>query len=103
MYAVIQTGGKQYKVTEGTTFAVEKLAGDVGTKVTFDQVLFVGGNGTIRIGTPLVSGVKVEAKIVAAGRAKKVIVFKRTKRKGFHKMIGHRQPCTEVEILKINA
>lgn len=102
MYAVIATGGKQYKVEEGKSVRVEKLPGDVGGEVTFDQVLFVGTESEPKIGMPNVSGVTVAAKILAQDRARKVIVYKKKRRKGFEKRYGHRQPYTEVKITKIN-
>jgi large subunit ribosomal protein L21 len=101
MYAIIKTGGKQYRVTEGETLRVEKL--DVeGNAVTFDQVLLVGGD-QVKIGAPLVEGASVNAEIVREGRAKKIIVYKKKRRKGYHKKQGHRQAFTEVKITGINA
>ena len=100
MYAIIKTGGKQYRVTEGDTLRVEKL--DVeGTSVTFDQVLLVGGE-EVKIGAPIVEGASVSAEILREGRAKKIIVFKKKRRKGYHKKQGHRQAYTEVKITGIN-
>lgn len=100
MYAIIKTGGKQYRVTEGDTLRVEKL--DVeGTSVTFDQVLLVGGE-EVKIGAPTVEGASVSADILREGRAKKIIVFKKKRRKGYHKKQGHRQAYTEVKITGIN-
>ena len=101
MYAIIATGGKQYSVAEGQTVCIEKLTGDSGGKVHFDQVLFVGGNGSPHIGQPTVSGASVAGEIVAQDRAAKVIVFKKHRRKGYKKKYGHRQPYTEVTITKI--
>ena len=101
MYAIIKTGGKQYRVTEGETLRVEKLDAEGGS-VTFDQVLLVGGD-QVKIGTPIVAGATVNADIVREGRAKKVIVFKKKRRKGYHKKQGHRQAYTEVKITGINA
>ena len=103
MYAVIKTGGKQYKVTEGASLKVEKLEGEPGAAVLLDEVLFIGGNGTPRIGTPVVEGVKVEAEIVRQARDRKVLVYKKKRRKGYEKKIGHRQQYTELKITKINA
>lgn len=100
MYAVIQTGGKQYRVAPGDHLRVEKLTGEKGTKISFDQVLMVGGE-TPRIGKPFVPGVKVTAEIVAQGRAKKIIVFKLRRRKNYRRKYGHRQPFTEVRITGI--
>ena len=100
MYAVIRTGGKQYRVEEGDRIRVEKLDGDVGAELSFDDVLMVGGD-KVAVGTPTVSGASVKAKIVAQDRAKKVIVFKYKARKGYRKKYGHRQPYTELEIMEL--
>jgi large subunit ribosomal protein L21 len=100
MYAVIQTGGKQYRVAPGDHLRVEKLAADKGATVTFDQVLLVGGD-TTRVGTPFVGGVKVTAQVVAQGKAKKIIVFKLRRRKNYRRKYGHRQPFTELRITGI--
>jgi len=102
MYAVIKTGGKQYRVSEGDTIRVEKLPGDVGGKVEFDQVLMVGGE-KVAVGKPLVDGAKVVAEITAQDRAKKVIVFKMKRRKNYRRRYGHRQPYTEVRIQSVSA
>ena len=101
MYAVVETGGKQYKVAEGQKIAVEKLDGDIGAKLTFDQVLAVGGEGDLKIGQPLVAGAKVEVEITEQGRGDKIIVFKKKRRKGYHKKQGHRQSYTMLKINKI--
>jgi large subunit ribosomal protein L21 len=101
MFAVIQTGGKQYRVAEGDRLRVEKLTGDVGAKVTFDKVLLVGGD-TVKVGTPLVSGASVAAEIVAQGRDKKLIVFKFRRRKNYRRKAGHRQPYTELKITGVS-
>ena len=101
MFAVIQTGGKQYRVAEGDRLRVEKLAGDVGAKITFDKVLLVGGD-SVKVGTPLVSGAKVSAEIVAQDRAKKIIVFKFRRRKNYRRKQGHRQPFTELKITGVS-
>jgi len=97
MYAVIKTGGKQYRVAKGDKLRVEKLPGNVGDTVTFGEVLLVGGD-SVKVGQPLVSGAKVEAKIVAQDRAKKLIVFKFRRRKNYRRKNGHRQPYTELKI-----
>ncbi len=102
MYAVIRTGGKQYRVSQGETLRVEKLPGDVGASITFDQVLMVGGD-KVTVGKPLVSGAKVSAQITAQDRAKKIIVFKMRRRKNYRRKNGHRQSYTEVKITGINA
>ncbi len=101
MYAVVRTGGKQHRVEPGERVKIEKLEGDVGAEVSLDDVLLIGGEGEPKIGRPVVSGAKVTAKIIAQGRGEKVRVFKRRKRKGFHKTIGHRQSFTEIEITGI--
>jgi large subunit ribosomal protein L21 len=110
MFAVIQTGGKQYRVAQGDSLRVEKLAGDVGGKVTFDKVLLVaggsgaGGSGeTTKVGTPHVAGAKVQAEIVAQDRGKKLIVFKFRRRKNYRRKNGHRQPYTELKITAVTA
>ena len=102
MYAVIKTGGKQYRVSEGDTIRVEKLPGDVGGKVEFDQVLMVGGE-KVAVGKPLVAGAKVVAEITAQDRAKKIIVFKLKRRKNYRRKNGHRQPYTELRIQSVSA
>jgi large subunit ribosomal protein L21 len=102
MYAVIKTGGKQYRVAPGDRLRVEKIAGGVGDKVTFSEVLLVGSkDGDVKIGRPLLSGAKVEAKITAQDRAKKIIVFKLRRRKNYRRKGGHRQPFTALEITGI--
>ncbi len=101
MYAVIQTGGKQYRVAPGDRLRVEKLAGDRGATVTFDNVLMVGGEGAVRVGKPTVAGVKVTAQITAQDRAKKIIVFKLKRRKNYRRKHGHRQYYTELHITGI--
>ena len=100
MYAIIKTGGKQYRVTEGDTLRVEKLNAE-GTSITFDQVLLIGGE-EVKIGAPTVEGASVNAEILREARAKKIIVFKKKRRKGYHKKQGHRQTYTEVKITGIN-
>ncbi len=102
MYAVIRTGGKQYRVSQGETLRVEKLPGDVGSTITFDQVLMIGGD-KVSVGKPLVAGAKVSAEITAQDRAKKIIVFKMRRRKNYRRKQGHRQYFTEVKITGINA
>ncbi|MBQ4293368.1 MAG: 50S ribosomal protein L21 [Lachnospiraceae bacterium] len=102
MYAVIATGGKQYKVSEGDVLKVEKLAAEDG-KVTFDRVLAVGKDDGLVVGTPVVDGATVNASVVSEGRGKKVVVYKYKAKTGYHKKNGHRQAYTEVKIEKINA
>jgi large subunit ribosomal protein L21 len=102
MYAVIKTGGKQYRVAEGQNLRIEKVTGEPGDQVTFDQVLMLGGDEP-KVGRPIVDGAKVEAKILAQDRAKKIIVFKFRRRKNYRRKQGHRQPYTELQITSISA
>lgn len=102
MYAIIATGGKQYKVSEGDVIRVEKLDAKAGESFTFDQVLIVN-DGEMKIGNPTVSGATVEASVVSEGSGKKVIVYRYKRKTGYHKKNGHRQSYTEVKIDKINA
>jgi large subunit ribosomal protein L21 len=102
-YVVIRTGGKQYRVAEGDVVKVEKLAGDVGEKITLADVLFVGGNNEVKIGTPLVTDAKVMGEIVGQVRAKKIIVFKKKRRKSYSRQQGHRQYQTALKITAIEA
>lgn len=97
MYAVIKTGGKQYKVSEGDLLKVEKLDGSVGDIIELDEVLMVGGE-EVKIGAPLLPGAKVKARIVEQDKDKKVLVFHSKRRKGYRKAYGHRQPITRLEI-----
>jgi len=102
MYAVIKTGGKQYRVSEGDTLRVEKLDGSAGETVEFDQVLAVGEGADLKIGTPFVKGGKVTATVKEQGRAKKVEIIKFRRRKHHMKRMGHRQSYTELEITGIS-
>ena len=102
MFAVIQTGGKQYRVSEGDKLKVEKLEAEEGSSFVFDKVLMTGEGADIKLGKPYVEKAKVEAKIVRDGRYKKIIVFKYKPKKRYRKKGGHRQPFTEVEITKIS-
>ena len=102
MYAIIATGGKQYKVAEGDIIKVEKLGVDAGETVTFDQVLVVN-NGELSIGCPTVAGATVTGTVVKEAKAKKVIVYKYKRKTGYHKNNGHRQLYTQIKIDKINA
>ena len=102
MYAVIKTGGKQHKVSEGDVIAIEKINGDKGDAIVFDQVLMVEKDGDIRVGRPVVEGAKVTGEILAQTKADKLIVFKMKKRKGFHKKNGHRQQLTSMRIKEIS-
>ena len=102
MYAIIATGGKQYKVAEGDVIRVEKLGVEAGQTYNFDQVLAVN-NGKLVVGDPTVANATVTASVVKEGRAKKVIVYKYKRKTGYHKKNGHRQSYTELKIEKINA
>jgi len=102
MYAIIETGGKQLKIEEGQTLFVEKLHAEPGETVTFDKVLFVGGDN-VKVGQPLVEGAQVTAKIDEHGKGDKIVVFKFKKRKNYRRKQGHRQPYTKITIEKINA
>lgn len=102
MYAVIKTGGKQYKVAAGDKLKVEKLAGDVGSKVVIDKVLLLADGDNVTIGAPLVAGAKVNATVVSHGRGDKVMIFKMRRRKHYRKTQGHRQSFTEIQIDTIN-
>ncbi len=103
MNAIIQTGGKQYKVAEGDTLFIEKLPVEAGDNVTFDKVLAVIDGDKATFGTPVVAGAKVDASVVKNGRGKKIIVFKYKPKKNYRRKQGHRQPYTKVTIGKIHA
>ncbi len=103
MYAIVKTGGKQYRVSEGQSLRVERLDGDLGDSIALEEVLLVGGDGETRIGTPWVAGAVVNAEIVAQARAKKIIIYKKKRRSGYHKKQGHRQSYTELKITGISA
>lgn len=103
MYAIIQTGGKQYKVQEGDTIYIEKLFANEGDTVEFDQVLMVAKEDGIVVGNPMVADVKVTGKVEKHGKGKKIIVFKYKAKKNYHRKKGHRQPFSKVVIEKINA
>ena len=102
MYAIIETGGKQYKVAQGDTIKVEKLEANEGDKFTFDKVLFVSGDSP-KAGVPYVAGATVEASVLEQGKHKKVIAFKYKPKKGYRKKKGHRQPFTALKIESINS
>jgi large subunit ribosomal protein L21 len=102
MYAVIKTGGKQHRISEGEVLAIEKIAGDKGEQVIFDQVLMVVNEGDVRIGAPLVEGVKVVGEILAQTKGTKLTVFKMKRRKVYQKKTGHRQPLTSMKIKEIS-
>ncbi len=101
MYAVISTGGKQYRVTAGEKLKVEQLAAKVGSEIMLDEVLMVADGDQVALGTPLLAGAKVTAKVIAHGRGDKVRIFKMQRRKHYRKSQGHRQNFTEIEILGI--
>lgn len=103
MYAVISSGGKQYRVSEGETLRVEKLAGGPGSKVTFGPLLFADDGGGVQVGQPTVAGVTVEAEIVEQGLGKKIVLFKYKRRKSYRRKQGHRQPFTALKITAIRA
>lgn len=103
MYAVIETGSKQYKVAAGDTIAVERLAVEKGNSVTIDRVLLISNEGKVSIGTPTVDKAAVVADVVEHKRGPKVVTFKMRRREGYHKTIGHRQELTVLKIKEINA
>jgi large subunit ribosomal protein L21 len=102
MYAVIKTGGKQYRVATGERIKVELISAEVGQEITLDQVLAVGEGADMRVGSPLVAGASVTAKVVSQGRHDKVRIFKMRRRKHYQKRQGHRQSFTEIEIGAVN-
>jgi len=102
MYAVVKTGGKQYRVSAGEKLKVEQIAADVGSEIVLDQVLFLGDGDDVKMGTPLVDGAAVTAKVVGHGRGEKIRIFKMRRRKHYRKTQGHRQNFTEIEIVGIN-
>ena len=101
MYAVIRTGGKQYRVSEGQTLRVEKLTGKAGDKITFSEVLLLGGDAP-KVGQPFVKGAQVAAEIVGEGKGKKIVVFKFKRRKNYRRKNGHRQPYTELRVTGVS-
>ena len=101
MYAVIESGGKQYRVSEGETVRVEKLAGPAGTKISFGPLLFADDGGNVSVGKPTVAGMTVEAEIVEQGLSKKIVLFKYKRRKSYRRKGGHRQPFTALKITSI--
>ena len=100
-YAVIQTGGKQYRVQKNDLFDVELLEGEAGTKITLDGILAISNGTELVVGTPTVAGATVTAEIIEQHRGKKIVAFKKVRRKGFHKKIGHRQELTKIRIQEI--
>jgi large subunit ribosomal protein L21 len=103
MFAVIRSGGKQYRVNQGGSLRVEKLAGDVGSEITLDDVLMVGEEGDVKIGAPTVDGASVSGTITAQGRGPKLTVFKMKRRKGYRRKHGHRQDYTEIRVDSIKS
>lgn len=103
MFAIVETGGKQYKVTPGDVIRVEKLDAEVGSEVTLDRVLLIANDEDIKVGTPVVDGAKAVAKVVSHGKGKKIRIFKYKPKKNYRKRQGHRQPYTELSIEKIEA
>ena len=101
MYAVVKTGGKQYRVSAGEKVKVEQMPADIGAEIALDQVLLVADGEAVRLGTPLVDGATVTAKVLAHGRGDKIEIFKMRRRKHYRKSQGHRQNYTEIEILGI--
>ena len=102
-YAVIETGGKQYRVSEGDTITVERLGNEAGSEITIDRVLMIGGNGATKIGTPVVDGASVTATIDEHKRGEKIVVFKYKAKKRYRRRIGHRQSLSHLTITAINA
>jgi len=103
MYAVVKTGGKQYRIAAGEKFKVEQIPADIGSEVVLDQVLLVGNGEAVTVGKPLVAGASVTAKVIAHGRGDKVRIFKMRRRKHYQKHQGHRQNYTELSVESINA
>ena len=101
MYAVIETGGKQYRVNKGDVIRVEKLTGDVGSEIGFERILMVGEGDQVKVGTPLLAGASVTGTVIEQDRYKKIVVFKMKRRKNYRKKQGHRQDYTGIRIEKI--
>lgn len=102
-YAIVETGGKQYRVKVGDVLSVEKLEGDAGSEVTLDRVLLIGGSGDVQVGTPVIEGASVAATIADHYRGEKIVVFKYKPKKNYRRRTGHRQSLTRLEITGINA
>ena len=103
MYAVIQTGGKQYRVAEGETLRVEKLSANTGDKLSFSPLLFADDGGNVQIGKPNVSGIQVEAEVLGQDLGDKIVIYKYKRRKSYRRKTGHRQPFTALKIVSIKA
>jgi large subunit ribosomal protein L21 len=103
MYAVIQTGGKQYRVAEGETLRVEKLSAATGDKLSFSPLLFADDGGNVQVGKPNVSGIQVEAEVLGQGLGEKILIYKYKRRKSYRRKTGHRQPFTALKIVSIKA
>jgi len=103
MYAVLKTGGKQYRVTAGEKLKIEQIPAEVGSEIVLDQVLMVADGDAVQMGTPLLSGAQITAKVLAHGRGDKIRIFKMRRRKHYRRTQGHRQNYTEIEILRIAA
>jgi len=103
MYAVVKTGGKQYKVSAGEKLKIEQIPAEVGAEIVLDQVLFVADGEAVTLGTPLVPGVQVKARVIGHGRGEKVRIFKLRRRKHYRRTQGHRQNYTEIEIIGVAA
>jgi large subunit ribosomal protein L21 len=101
MFAVIRSGGKQYRVTPGQTIRLERVAGEVGSKVELSEVLLVDNDGNVQLGAPLIANAKIEATVLESDRAKKILVFKKKRKKQYRRTRGHRQAYTAVRIDKI--
>lgn len=101
MYAIVKTGGKQYKVSAGDVLAVEKLNGSIGETVVLEDILMINQEGTVAVGQPVLAQAKVTAEIISQTKAKKTIIFKSKRRKGYQKKTGHRQPVTRIKIKEI--
>lgn len=102
MFAVIKTGGKQYTVKEGDIFNIEKINADIGSKYSLEEVLLISDNDKPTVGSPFIKGASVEVEVVAHGKADRVYIFKKKRRKDYRKRQGHRQQFTKVKVLKIN-
>ena len=102
MYAVIKTGGKQYRVSAGEKLKIEQLPAEVGSEVVLDQVLLIADGDTVKMGTPLLAGAQIKARVIGHGRGDKVRIFKLNRRKHYRRTMGHRQNYTEIEILGIS-